>query len=42
MMLRGALLGAGHIALRGHAPHWRQAALRGEAEIVALAFLSAR
>jgi predicted dehydrogenase/uncharacterized membrane protein YbhN (UPF0104 family) len=41
MMLRGALLGAGHIALRGHAPHWRQAALRGEAEIVALADLSA-
>jgi predicted dehydrogenase/uncharacterized membrane protein YbhN (UPF0104 family) len=41
MRLRGALLGAGHIALRGHAPHWRQAALRGEAEIVALADLSA-
>jgi predicted dehydrogenase/uncharacterized membrane protein YbhN (UPF0104 family) len=39
-MLRGALLGAGHIALRGHAPHWRQAALRGEAEIVAVADLS--
>ncbi len=40
MTLRGALLGAGHIALRGHAPHWQRAAARGEAEIVAVADLS--
>jgi len=42
LRLRGALLGAGNIALRGHAPQWvRDEALRGEVEIVALADLSA-
>lgn len=41
MRLRGALLGAGNIALRGHAPQLaRDEALRGEIEIVALADLS--
>ncbi len=40
MRLRGALLGAGNIALRGHAPQLAEA-LRGEIEIVALADLSA-
>jgi len=40
MRLRGALLGAGHIALRGHAPHWQRLAAAGEAEIVAVADLS--
>ena len=39
MRLRGALLGAGNIALRGHAPQLAEA-LRGEIEIVALADLS--
>jgi glycosyltransferase AglD len=40
--LRGALLGAGNIALRGHAPQWTgDAALAGEVEIVAVADLSA-
>ncbi|HKN46674.1 MAG TPA: hypothetical protein VJ144_01780, partial [Candidatus Polarisedimenticolia bacterium] len=41
MTLRGALLGAGNIALHGHAPQWtRDAALRREVEIVAVADLS--
>jgi predicted dehydrogenase/uncharacterized membrane protein YbhN (UPF0104 family) len=41
LRLRGALLGAGNIALRGHAPQLaRDAALLGEIEIVALADLS--
>jgi len=41
LKLRGALLGAGNIALRGHAPQWVQdEALRREVEIVALADLS--
>ncbi len=41
MRLRGALLGAGNIALRGHAPQWaRDEVLRREVEIVALADLS--
>ncbi|PYQ17907.1 MAG: hypothetical protein DMF79_16305, partial [Acidobacteria bacterium] len=41
MKLRGALLGAGNIALRGHAPQWvRDEGLREEVEIVALADLS--
>jgi len=39
LRLRGALLGAGNIALRGHAPQLAEA-LRGEIEIVALADLS--
>ncbi len=39
MRLRGALLGAGNIALRGHAPQWCEA-LRDEVEIVAVADLS--
>jgi uncharacterized protein (TIRG00374 family) len=39
--LRGAILGAGNIALRGHAPQWvGDAALVAEVEIVALADLS--
>lgn len=37
--LRGALLGAGNIALRGHAPQWRR--LAEQVEIVAIADLSA-
>lgn len=41
MRLRGALLGMGNIALRGHAPQWvGDEILRGEAEIVAVADLS--
>ena len=39
MKLRGALLGAGNIALRGHAPQWL-GPLQAEAEIVAIADLS--
>jgi len=40
--LRGALLGAGNIALRGHAPQWTgEPALGAEVEIVAAADLSA-
>ena len=39
--LRGALLGAGNIALRGHAPQWMgDARLRDEVEMVAVADLS--
>ena len=42
MKLRGALLGAGNIALRGHAPQWTgEPSLAGDVEIVALADLSA-
>lgn len=42
MKLRGALLGAGNIALRGHAPQWTEdPALVAEVEIVAVADLSA-
>jgi predicted dehydrogenase/uncharacterized membrane protein YbhN (UPF0104 family) len=38
---RGALLGAGNIALRSHAPHWaRDERLRSEVEIVAVADLA--
>jgi predicted dehydrogenase/uncharacterized membrane protein YbhN (UPF0104 family) len=41
LTLRGALLGAGNIALHGHAPQWtRDAELRREVEIVAVADLS--
>ena len=41
MKLRGALLGAGNIAIRSHAPQWvRDERLRGEVEIVAVADLS--
>jgi len=41
MRLRGAILGAGNIALRGHAPQWTgDEVLRREAEIVAVADLS--
>jgi uncharacterized protein (TIRG00374 family) len=41
MRLRGALLGAGNIALRGHAPQWaHDPRLREEVEIVAVADLS--
>jgi hypothetical protein len=41
MKLRGALLGAGNIALKSHAPQWTQdERLRGEVEIVAVADLS--
>ena len=41
MKLRGALLGAGHIALRGHGPQWAgDPRLREEVEIVAVADLS--
>jgi glycosyltransferase AglD len=40
--LRGALLGAGNIALRGHAPQWTgDARLAAEVDIVAVADLSA-
>ncbi len=39
MKLRGALLGAGNIALRGHAPQWT-GPLAEEVEIVAIADLS--
>jgi predicted dehydrogenase len=39
--LRGALLGAGNIALRGHAPQWAgDTLLRREIEIVAVADLA--
>lgn len=42
MRLRGALLGVGNIALRGHAPQWAgDPRLRQEVEIVAVADLSA-
>jgi glycosyltransferase AglD len=41
LRLRGALLGAGNIALRGHAPQWAgDERLRSEAAIVAVADLS--
>lgn len=40
MKLKGALLGAGNIALRGHAPEWL-GTMAEEAEIVAVADLSA-
>lgn len=41
MKLRGALLGAGNIALRGHAPQWTSdEVVAREAEIVAVADLS--
>lgn len=41
MRLRGALLGAGNIALKGHAPQWTgDAWLQRETEIVAIADLS--
>src|SRR5712691_2296195 len=41
LKLRGALLGAGNIALHGHAPQWtRDEDLRREVEIVAVADLS--
>lgn len=41
MRLRGALLGAGNIALKGHAPQWASdEQLREEVEIVAVADLS--
>jgi uncharacterized protein (TIRG00374 family) len=39
--LHGALLGAGNIALRGHAPQWLGDGLRDEVEIVAVSDLSA-
>jgi uncharacterized protein (TIRG00374 family) len=39
--LRGAVLGAGNIALRGHAPQWTSAVLSDLAEIQAVADLSA-
>jgi predicted dehydrogenase/uncharacterized membrane protein YbhN (UPF0104 family) len=38
--LRGALLGAGNIALRGHVPQWTGAALAEDVEVVAVADLS--
>jgi uncharacterized protein (TIRG00374 family) len=42
MKLRGALLGAGNIAMNGHAPQWAtDELLRREVEIVAIADLSA-
>jgi glycosyltransferase AglD len=41
LKLRGALLGAGNIALRGHAPQWASSGLCDEVEIVAVADLSA-
>jgi uncharacterized protein (TIRG00374 family) len=42
MKLRGALLGAGNIALGGHAPQWTgDPVLSGDVEIVAVADLSA-
>ena len=41
MKLRGAVLGAGNIALRGHAPQWiGDETLRAQADIVAIADLS--
>ena len=41
MKLRGALLGAGNIALKSHAPQWSENPdLRGDVEIVAVADLS--
>ncbi|MBX7185703.1 MAG: Gfo/Idh/MocA family oxidoreductase [Vicinamibacteria bacterium] len=39
MRLKGVLLGAGNIALRGHAPQWANT-LRNQVEIVAIADLS--
>lgn len=43
MKLRGALLGAGNIALRGHVPQWvGDEQLRDEVDIVAIADLSPR
>jgi glycosyltransferase AglD len=38
--LRGGLLGAGNIALRGHAPQWQSDSLAQDVEIVAVADLS--
>jgi predicted dehydrogenase len=38
--LRGALLGAGNIALRGHGPQWVEPELKAQAGIVAIADLS--
>ena len=41
MRLRGAVLGTGNVALRGHAPQWvGDRTLRAETEIVAIADLS--
>jgi uncharacterized protein (TIRG00374 family) len=40
LRLRGGLIGAGNIALRGHAPQWRDASLAADVEIVAVADLS--
>lgn len=40
MTLRGALIGAGNVALRGHAPQWLVPAIREQAEIVAVADIS--
>jgi len=41
MRLRGAVLGAGNIALRSHVPQWTSPpALSGKVEIVAVADLS--
>jgi uncharacterized protein (TIRG00374 family) len=39
--LRGALLGAGNIGLRGHAPQWLRPEIARQAEIVAVADVSA-
>ena len=41
MRLRGALLGTGNVGLRGHAPQWLAPEIAGQAEIVAVADLSA-
>ena len=41
MKLRGALLGAGNVGLRGHAPQWLTAEIARQAEVVAVADLSA-
>jgi uncharacterized protein (TIRG00374 family) len=40
LKLRGALLGAGNIALRSHVPQWARECLREDVEIVAIADLS--
>ncbi|HEV7503071.1 MAG TPA: Gfo/Idh/MocA family oxidoreductase, partial [Vicinamibacteria bacterium] len=40
MSLRGALIGAGNVALRGHAPQWLRPEIREQAEIVAVADMS--
>ena len=40
MKLRGGLLGAGNIALHGHAPQWQSEGLAQDVEIVAVADLS--